>query len=691
MNSPAALIIDQCWTAEGNILSADPVWYNGGKTFGAGWYRVKYVKGAMKYNSNYGWSVAAYQTYKTNWQIITSQHNIVIDLVGAPAIAGMPGPSIPNHSFSGSGYDTQEACENANLSAGAVDFFHNGGPLGLILYDSPYNDNVHGSPDPTWNICSLKVPPAVPPVGCDNLILFSTGIGASGPLAGGQVEPHWTLISQPNPDILNKIKQIPGSISSIVYVQANPIPYGWPINTNDSQWIGPKSVGQYVSQPGQYIYRYILDLTGYDPTTVKLDGSWAVDNLGIDIRINDISTGQSTKLVADFESASFSIASGFINGINNIDFVCQNTTAQSSPTAFRVNWANGVGCKAAPVPQVSSGSGTEVNTATSSSGGCVNEDPQTGLMLAKHKAMLDSLPSHPGGFGFVFEQGRYLTQQDGVDSILTGDIQFVSDSLDITCGIDQSAGFPQTVFTFSIGSNFLNTFCLEIPGQKGKKGDKGDKGPAGRNGTGDGPAGDPGPDGIDATTNDVFTGITIIDLDDIYNTAVVSLNLDPQAAVLEVVKAPVAVPENDAAAQMVAATPIYRDVTFPSVASMDGWQLFAPPSDSVAQTTRTPDIDIIKLPDGWNGSEVGVVTMKLTQLIKMMVKYHSDLAASVILDWDRQIKEYVGSKDQTARSIIADLAMELTEAAWSAPLQFTIDIDALKCVPPGTPEATDND
>jgi hypothetical protein len=40
-----------------------------------------------------------------------------------------------------------------------------------------------------------------------------------------------------------------------------------------------------------YIYETTFDVTGFDPSTVRLIGRWATDNEGVNILINGISTG----------------------------------------------------------------------------------------------------------------------------------------------------------------------------------------------------------------------------------------------------------------------------------------------------------------------------------------------------------------------------------------------------------------
>jgi hypothetical protein len=670
------LVIDQSYSVVGNILSADPVWVNNQKSFLAGYYRAAYLTGAFRANQNQGWIVGP------TWFVVSVVNGAVVDLLACPSVSTPQGTSIPTGLYHGQGYDTQGAAQTAFSAAAPITFYHNGGPLGIVLNDNPYSDNVHGSPDPTWQISSLKPAPTNAPTGCVNLTLYNSGTNASGIIAGGTPDTSWSIV--PNSTIQ----------TTAVYVLKDPISPSYPVNNSISKWLGPKSSGQYTSITGTYIYRYQIDLSAYDPTTVRLSGRYSADDVGSDILVNGVSTGQ--KSPTQYTFANFSLSSNFVQGINNVDFVCQNTPSYPSVTAFRVEWTGGVACPPAvvvtppnptagttPVISTSPTSPTSPTTPPSSTPQsttpgtetCVKETPTTGLLSAKYKAVLDNLSSHPGGFGFIFKPGTYITKEYGVESILTGDIEFVSQSLSITQSTVTVNGSVQNVFKFAVSPNFFSTFCIQVPGIKGAKGDVGDQGPAGLDGVGvDGPQGDTGPDGVDALNPGTFTGVKFVDLTDISSTAVVSMSLDTDNSILEVVKAPIAVPDNDAPAQMVAATPIYRDVEFSSNNSMTDWTLFAPTTDAVVALTGSPDIDIIKLPDGWNGSEAGVVTQKLSKLVTLVVGYYADIATTVITGWDRQIKEYLASQDAAARSIIADLAMELTECEWSAPLEFAVDI-----------------
>lgn len=306
------------------------------------------------------------------------------------------------------------------------------------------------------------------------------------------------------------------------------------------------------------------------------------------------------------------------------------------------------------------GSGTECLGATN------------GLMSARHKILLDSLPNKPGGFGIILKPGRYLTTDDGVNSILTGDITLTSSSLAYECEQVIEGGCTKNKITVSLSDDFLDTFCVHVKGKKGPTGDKGEKGPRGRHGVGDGPRGADGLAGADATTVRTFSGVKIVESDDIYDTAIVDLSLNAEEGKLTIVKSKLAVPHDDEPATKVSASLIFRDIEFTGD-DLESYEIIAPTNDPAGET----DINVIKLPNGWTGNTsnpVPVVPMKLSELAQLIIDFYKAKADDVIEEWDSKIEEFMTSKDDEARKILADLAQELAECEFSKPIAFCIGI-----------------
>jgi len=144
--------------------------------------------------------------------------------------------------------------------------------------------------------------------------IYNTGLNESrAVLADGLVDPHYRLVSNPN---------APGSTDSVVHDSTVfPIVSGpWLQNSVKSKWIGP-DFDTIASAGGDYSYQLTLDLTGYDPSTAFIAGSWATDNAG-SIFLNGADTGFRSP---DFTAFStFTITNGFVSGTNLLEFRVNN-------------------------------------------------------------------------------------------------------------------------------------------------------------------------------------------------------------------------------------------------------------------------------------------------------------------------------------------------------------------------------
>jgi hypothetical protein len=164
--------------------------------------------------------------------------------------------------------------------------------------------------------------------------LFNTGVNSNRvSLADGSVDPHYQLIVNPDTGSTNAIVE-----DSSVF----PIAGGatWLADTATSKWIGPQfnTGGSVAGANGFYTYRTVIDLTGRDPSTLIINGQWAVDNTGNDIQVNGHSTGNG-KCLGFNPYTAFNIygTNGlFVAGKNNIDFLVQNTDATVGYTGLRV-------------------------------------------------------------------------------------------------------------------------------------------------------------------------------------------------------------------------------------------------------------------------------------------------------------------------------------------------------------------
>lgn len=123
----------------------------------------------------------------------------------------------------------------------------------------------------------------------------------------------------------------------VLAVGAAPIP-PWLADPPTSRWIsvlGTDSNGL----PGEYRYRVEVLLTAEQAASAHIVGAWAADDQGLDVLINDISTGfQTTGGFAALTPFPAEAGLGlFLEGFNTIEFVVVNGGEASNPTGLRVD------------------------------------------------------------------------------------------------------------------------------------------------------------------------------------------------------------------------------------------------------------------------------------------------------------------------------------------------------------------
>ncbi len=318
--------------------------------------------------------------------------------------------------------------------------------------------------------------------------------------------------------------------------------------------------------------------------------------------------------------------------------------------------------------------------------------PTNGLLSKKDKAILDQLSSKPGGFGFILKPGLHLTQENGPENVLDGDIKFISDSIAFECTEVSDGDCQVPAIKFNLSNSLLNSLCIEVAGKQGPTGDKGKKGREGRQGTGDGPKGETGEAGIDATERHAFTGIKYQELEQIWDTAVTNINLDSSNGVLEVTKAKMNVPEDDEPASKIFAKPVIRAIKF-TKDDLSKWQLETGEADPAGEV----DLNIIKLPKGWqpNLTNIGagslttpsavqsepvpVQTVRLSTLVQAIINIYEKEAEKICKQWCNEIRDWIVERDKAARDVLHNLATQLAECQFQLPLEFCIGIEFADC------------
>jgi hypothetical protein len=145
-----------------------------------------------------------------------------------------------------------------------------------------------------------------------SFVVFGTGVDSSGNvLPGGSSDPNYTVTG---PGVV-------GTQQAVVYSPAN-LWFQWVPNDANSAWIGFKDSSN-TSPYGTYTFTTTFDLTGYDPLTASLTGSWAADQFGT-LYLNGVakqSVPDGNWDAANYPNlTSFTITSSFLAGVNILEF-----------------------------------------------------------------------------------------------------------------------------------------------------------------------------------------------------------------------------------------------------------------------------------------------------------------------------------------------------------------------------------
>lgn len=156
--------------------------------------------------------------------------------------------------------------------------------------------------------------------------LYNTGVNASGTVLPLQsLEQHYSV----------------SGASSIAYVEPpvyEPnLGWAWLPAPAGSAWIGPNSTTNTASPDPVGIYHYTLNfnLTGYNPADVRISGAWMTDNTG-ELYLNGVFTGFTTDPESYKHLTAFNLTSGFIPGVNTLEFRVLNEYVGPNPSGLCV-------------------------------------------------------------------------------------------------------------------------------------------------------------------------------------------------------------------------------------------------------------------------------------------------------------------------------------------------------------------
>lgn len=170
--------------------------------------------------------------------------------------------------------------------------------------------------------------------------IFNTGQGS--PLT---VDPNFTIVATPG-----------GPVSQSAYItdlSGFPSPY-WMAN-GVSSWISPQAsywpCCGISDAPGLYTYRTSFSLAGLNALTASISLQLAADDSVTDVLINGASTGF-THFGFGTLSNVFTINSGYLAGLNTLDFVTSNGSGLTgNPASLRVEFTSATADVASAVPE----------------------------------------------------------------------------------------------------------------------------------------------------------------------------------------------------------------------------------------------------------------------------------------------------------------------------------------------------
>ncbi|OYQ38701.1 PEP-CTERM sorting domain-containing protein [Rhodoferax sp. TH121] len=140
------------------------------------------------------------------------------------------------------------------------------------------------------------------------------------------------------------------SYGYVTYDNAWPV-NPWLANTSTSKWITP-TANQAASldpvQNGTYSWTLSFNLSGFDASTASFSGQFAADNQAT-VKLNGVVIGSASSFS---QFSSFAANSGFIAGVNTLEFVLTNFAQGSgNPAGLRVEFLQSNVVTAVPEPE----------------------------------------------------------------------------------------------------------------------------------------------------------------------------------------------------------------------------------------------------------------------------------------------------------------------------------------------------
>jgi hypothetical protein len=158
-----------------------------------------------------------------------------------------------------------------------------------------------------------------------SIVVHNTGVGPTDVLvAPGNQTSFWALSAKP------------AGASEVI--GSNPFRYfngAYFADTSTAAWVSPQADGN-AGPTGIYTYDLVIDLTGLNPATAIISGTFGTDNSGA-ISLNANPPVATTGFAAFGSPTSFTFNGGFLPGLNIIHLQVNNET---DPTAFFVSFTS---------------------------------------------------------------------------------------------------------------------------------------------------------------------------------------------------------------------------------------------------------------------------------------------------------------------------------------------------------------
>ena len=161
-------------------------------------------------------------------------------------------------------------------------------------------------------------------VSAATITVHNTGVNGSNVVQPiGSPTSFWTLLSEPA-GASETLGSTPFRYFNGAYYADNSV----------SGWVSPTASGN-AGVAGNYVYQLMVDLTGFDPASAVITGTFGTDNNG-SIALNGNPASATTCFACFSAPTSFSLT-GFTAGLNSIRLTVNNG---GDPTAFRVEFAS---------------------------------------------------------------------------------------------------------------------------------------------------------------------------------------------------------------------------------------------------------------------------------------------------------------------------------------------------------------